>query len=87
MLLFTVGQIHSELLILQITGIINTIICLLVPVAFTVIPQMKTSASNITGQGWSEKGLMQFKICKGKKLQMKIITMSKNKIIIKLSHF
>lgn len=57
------------------------------PVAFTVIPQMKTSASNIIGQGWSEKDLMQFKIFKGKKLQMKIITMSKNKIIIKLSHF
>lgn len=81
------GTDSLELLILQITGIINTIICLLVPGSITVIPQMKTSASNITGQGWSEKGLMQFKICKGKKLQMKIITMSKNKIIIKLSHF
>lgn len=30
---------------------------------------------------------MQYKIFKGKKLQMKIITMNKNKIIIKLSHF
>lgn len=41
LLLLTERQIHSELLILQITGIINTIICLLVPVAFIVIPQIK----------------------------------------------
>lgn len=69
-------------------GVVNTTICLLVPVAFTVIPQIKTAASNITAQGWSErKASVQFEIVKGEKLQMKMITMNKNKIIIKLSHF
>lgn len=42
-------QIRSELQILPTTSTIYTIICLLVPAAFTVIPQLKTIASNIAG--------------------------------------